>query len=40
VRHYDEPDVVAEVSKGLGDAMKGMDVFKLGEEEKLQERGL
>ena len=40
VRHYDEPDVVAEVSKGLGEPMKGMDVFKLGEEEKLQERGI
>ncbi len=40
VRHYDEPEVIAEVSKGLGEAMKGLDVFKLGEEERLQERGV
>ncbi len=40
VQHYDEPDVVAEVSKGIGEAMKGLDVFQLGEEEKLQYRGL
>ncbi|MDI9646301.1 MAG: pyridoxal 5'-phosphate synthase lyase subunit PdxS [Archaeoglobales archaeon] len=39
VQHYDEPEVVAEVSKGIGEAMKGLDVFKLPEEEKLQERG-
>ncbi len=39
VQHYDEPEVVAEVSKGIGEAMKGLDVFKLSEEEKLQERG-
>lgn len=40
VQHYDEPEVLAEVSKGLGDAMKGMDVFKLSEEERLQTRGV
>jgi pyridoxal 5'-phosphate synthase pdxS subunit len=40
VQHYDEPEVVAEVSKGLGEAMKGLDVFKLSEEERLQTRGL
>jgi pyridoxal 5'-phosphate synthase pdxS subunit len=40
VRHYDEPEIVAEVSKGLGEAMKGLDVFKLGDEERLQERGV
>ncbi len=40
VQHYDEPDVVAEVSKGLGEAMKGLDVFKLSEEERLQTRGV
>lgn len=39
VQHYDEPEVVAEVSKGIGEAMKGLDVFKLSGEERLQERG-
>ncbi len=40
VQHYDEPEVVAEVSKNLGEAMRGIDVFKLSEEERLQTRGL
>lgn len=40
VQHYDEPEVVAEVSKGIGEAMKGLDVFQLSEEERLQYRGL
>ena len=40
VQHWDEPEVVAEVSKGIGEAMKGLDVFKLREEERLQERGI
>ncbi|WP_236609733.1 pyridoxal 5'-phosphate synthase lyase subunit PdxS [Archaeoglobus sulfaticallidus] len=40
VQHYDEPEVVAEVSKGLGDAMKGLDVFKLEESERMESRGV
>ncbi len=40
VQHWDEPEVVAEVSKGIGEAMKGLDVFKLSKEERLQERGV
>jgi len=40
VQHWDEPEVVAEVSKGIGEAMKGLDVFKLSEKERLQERGV
>ena len=40
VQHYDDPAVVAEVSKGLGEAMKGLDVFKLSEEERMQSRGV
>ncbi|MCS7122075.1 MAG: pyridoxal 5'-phosphate synthase lyase subunit PdxS [Archaeoglobaceae archaeon] len=36
VQNYDDHSVVAEVSKGIGDAMKGLDVFK----ERLQERGV
>jgi pyridoxal 5'-phosphate synthase pdxS subunit len=39
VNHYDEPQVLAEVSKGLGEAMKGLDVHTLRKEEVLQYRG-
>lgn len=40
VQHYDEPEVIAEVSKGLGEAMKGLDVLRLPEEERMQTRGI
>jgi pyridoxal 5'-phosphate synthase pdxS subunit len=40
VQHYDEPEVIAEISKGIGEAMKGLDVFQLEESEKLQTRGI
>jgi pyridoxal 5'-phosphate synthase pdxS subunit len=40
VQHYDEPEVIAEISKGIGDAMKGLDVFQLDESERLQTRGI
>jgi len=36
--HYDKPDVIAEVSRGLGDAMKGLEISGL--KERLQERGV
>ena len=36
---YRDAKTVAEVSKGLGDAMKGLDTAKLRPEERLQERG-
>ncbi len=39
VNHYDDPKVIAEVSKGLGEAMKGLDVHLLRQEEVLQTRG-
>jgi len=39
VNHYDDPKVIAEVSKGLGAAMKGLDVHLLREDEVLQTRG-
>ncbi|AIY89317.1 Pyridoxine biosynthesis glutamine amidotransferase, synthase subunit [Geoglobus acetivorans] len=38
VEHYDEPDVIAEVSKNLGEPMKGLDVSDL--EVQMQERGV
>ncbi|HHP51388.1 MAG TPA: pyridoxal 5'-phosphate synthase lyase subunit PdxS [Moorella mulderi] len=37
VKHYDDPQILAEVSKDLGEAMPGLDIAHL--EEKLQVRG-
>jgi pyridoxal 5'-phosphate synthase pdxS subunit len=39
VRHFDEPKVIAEVSKGLGAAMRGIDVHTLPPGEILANRG-
>lgn len=39
VTHYDDPDVLARVSRGIGEPMKGLDVSKLSDEELLQSRG-
>jgi pyridoxal 5'-phosphate synthase pdxS subunit len=39
VAHYDEPDVIAEVSKELGDAMTGIEIEAIPKEQLLQERG-
>ncbi len=36
--HYDQPDVVARVSAGLGEPMKGVDITTLGTDELLQSR--
>lgn len=40
VDNYDDPMVIAEVSRGLGDAMPGLDVHLLAEEEVLSRRGI
>ena len=37
--HYNEPQVVAECSEELGEAMRGIDVSKLDQKELLQTRG-
>jgi pyridoxal 5'-phosphate synthase pdxS subunit len=37
--HWKEPKVVAEVSRGLGEAMDGIETSKLSDAEKLQSRG-
>ena len=37
--HYQDPQILAEVSKGLGEAMAGIDVRSLGPEELLATRG-
>jgi len=39
VNNYDRPEVLAEISKGLGGAMKGLDTHTLSEGETLQTRG-
>jgi pyridoxal 5'-phosphate synthase pdxS subunit len=38
--HYDDPDVLARVSEELGEAMPGLDVRTMPEEELLQTRGV
>jgi pyridoxal 5'-phosphate synthase pdxS subunit len=37
--HFNDPDIVAKTSEGLGEAMAGIDIAKLPEEELLQTRG-
>jgi pyridoxal 5'-phosphate synthase pdxS subunit len=39
VTHYDDPKVIAEVSRGLGDAMRGIEISDIPPEQRLQERG-
>jgi len=39
VANYDKPEMLAELSKGLGEAMPGIDVRKLDEKELLSTRG-
>jgi len=39
VNNYDNPSVLAGISKGLGGAMKGIDIRSLNEKEVLQTRG-
>lgn len=37
--HFREPEVLAEVSKDLGEAMPGLDIATIRQEERMQERG-
>ena len=39
VTHYDDPKVIAEVSRGLGEAMHGIAISTLAKEQRMQERG-
>jgi pyridoxal 5'-phosphate synthase pdxS subunit len=39
VAHYDNPQILAEVSRNLGEPMVGRNVFELEENERLAERG-
>ena len=37
--YYNDPDVLAKVSRGLGEPMRGQDIKELGEDGLLQVRG-
>ena len=39
VTHFDDPSVIAEISKNLGDAMPGLEIESIKPEARLQERG-
>lgn len=39
VAHFDDPKVIANVSKDLGDAMKGIEISDIPADQRLQERG-
>jgi pyridoxal 5'-phosphate synthase pdxS subunit len=39
VTHYNDPAIIAEVSKGLGEAMSGIDVKTLNPKDLLATRG-
>ncbi len=39
VTHFNDPKILAEVSKGLGEAMVGIGVSQLSEKERLADRG-
>jgi pyridoxal 5'-phosphate synthase pdxS subunit len=37
--HYQDPEVLAEVSTGLGEAMRGIEISRIAPEDRMQERG-
>jgi len=39
VTHYNDPEIIAEVSRGLGEAMPGLEITGIPEEERLALRG-
>jgi pyridoxal 5'-phosphate synthase pdxS subunit len=39
VTHFDDPGVIGTVSRGLGEAMQGIEISAIPENERLQERG-
>jgi pyridoxal 5'-phosphate synthase pdxS subunit len=39
VAHYDDPKVIAEISKNLGEAMVGINIDEIPAEQRMQERG-
>ena len=39
VTHYNDPQIIAEVSKGLGEPMRGLELAAIPEAERLATRG-
>ncbi|QLH74752.1 MAG: pyridoxal 5'-phosphate synthase lyase subunit PdxS [Methanomassiliicoccales archaeon] len=39
VTNFDDPHVIAEISKGLGEAMHGIEIATIPEQQRMQERG-
>src|SRR5665648_535173 len=37
--HYDNPKIIAQVSEGLGEAMKGLEISQIAVAERMQDRG-
>ena len=37
--HYNDPEMLAEISRGLGGAMRGIEVNKMADEQRLEKRG-
>jgi pyridoxal 5'-phosphate synthase pdxS subunit len=37
--HYDNPKIIAQVSEGLGEAMKGIEISQIATAERMQDRG-
>lgn len=37
--HYDDPKIIAQVSEGLGEAMKGIEISQIPAAERMQDRG-
>ena len=37
--HYDNPEIIAQVSEGLGEAMKGIEISQIAAAERMQDRG-
>ncbi|RBQ22942.1 Pyridoxal 5'-phosphate synthase subunit PdxS [Candidatus Methanobinarius endosymbioticus] len=37
--NYDKPEVLADISRGLGEAMKGVKISEIAENDRMQERG-
>ncbi|MDP2836111.1 MAG: pyridoxal 5'-phosphate synthase lyase subunit PdxS [Methanobacteriaceae archaeon] len=38
--HYDEPEVLADVSRGLGKAMHGLEISEIADADRMQDRGI
>jgi pyridoxal 5'-phosphate synthase pdxS subunit len=39
-KHYDEPATLLEISKGLGEPMKGIEISEVPKEQRMQDRGI